>query len=125
LTTYRTRFGCRFQIFEIGFGYPEINVFITFILILDLSKTFMPSFDGTTPRVKSHIYTNDCLLTERYVEPYQRGVSFLGIKLEEKIVAKVVVNHGNAALNGDAENNHRGRILFGNDEEDRDICGDG
>jgi hypothetical protein len=60
---------------------------------------------------------NDCLLAERYAEPYPNGLSFLGIKLEEKIVAKVVVVHGNAVLDGDAED-RRGRILF---EVDKDI----
>jgi hypothetical protein len=78
-------------------------------------------FDSTT---KIALFDkNDCLLAERYVEPFPNGLSFLGIKLSTKIVAKVVVTLGNAVLNSGPESDRRSlRTLFGGrKDEEKDI----
>jgi hypothetical protein len=98
-------------VFEVTFSIPgsagsndeaTVSGFGAFFTDVDLkSTTKIALFDK-----------DDCLLAKRYAEPYNKGLSFLGIKLEEKIVKKVVVTLGNAILNSDNES-RRVRTLAG------------
>lgn len=107
------------NVFEVKFSIPgtqgvndgaTVSGFGAFFSDVDLKST-----------TKIALYDkNDCLLAERYVEPYNKGLSFLGIKLEEKIVSKVVITLGTASLNSDPEARAR-RTLLGTEKGERDI----
>lgn len=50
--------------------------------------------------------SNNCVLARRFVKPKPGGISLLGLKLDQKIVAKVEVQFGNQALDGSSNGGH-------------------
>ena len=89
--------------FEITFAVPGsagqepalVGAFGAIFVDVDLSYTTKLEFYDS----------QNCLLLREYVEPFSGGHSFLGLKLPEKKIAKVVVTLGNEPLSGQESTN--------------------